>query len=101
MYVTVTHCSFVPGRVDEAGESYREVLVPLLAAQPGFVGLISAQTASESATSIVTWESEQAARAAEQVLLPKVRELHGPIMTEMQRFAGEVDTYETAAAAAR
>jgi heme-degrading monooxygenase HmoA len=100
MYVTVTHCSFVPGRIEQAGESYRTMLVPLISVQPGFISLISAQTGDESATSIVAWESEQAAKAAEQVVLPRARELHGPIMTEMQRYSGAVDIHQTAAATA-
>jgi hypothetical protein len=69
-----------PARRDEAAQTMRETVIPMLRGYDGFAGYIGLfDGANRRARAIILWESEETAEAAEQELAERRVKLAGSV----------------------
>lgn len=91
MFATVTRWTFKAGSEDEVRRVNTDVLVPMLAKQPGFAHYYAVHTGPEQWTTVVLWQSQHDAQQAYGQVGQSIIELQGHLTLEADRREGPVD----------
>jgi hypothetical protein len=90
MYAMITRWTFKSGSIDEAIDVNRDVVMPAVQAQPGFVRSLIVRTGTESVLSVVCWETEEDAKRAMTDVAPIAIRHIGYLVRDVERVPGTV-----------
>ncbi len=95
MYAIVRMNTYDEQKLAAAAEQLQE-FDRLHAAQPGFLGSVVVDVGEGRRFVVNLWDSQEASRSGQQVLVPEVQRLLAPLMAEPSRFlgAGPVVTWQ-------